>query len=202
MPQGAKKRKYTHVKHYHLKNPLCKCITDRAPEIAFREDLGHWEQDTVVGKAKGKNAVLLVLSERKTRYEIVLKIPSKSARSVCDALNKLRRKCGRNFKDIFKTITVDNGTEFSDTKNMEKYCPIYYCHPYSSWERGTNENINKMIRRHIPKGKDITPYTHKDIRYIQNWINNYPRKILGWQTAKEAFQAELTKLGITNCALC
>lgn len=98
----------------------------------------------------------------------------------------------------FKTITVDNGTEFTDANGIEKNkrTTLYYCHPYSSWERGSNENQNKFVRRHIPKGKSMLKVTDKQVKYIQDWMNNYERAILGWQTPKERFLQELSKLGI------
>ena len=105
-------------------------------------------------------------------------------------MNRLERKLGKGFEDTFKTITCDNGCEFLDFEGIEKSIrnkqnrtKVYFAHPYSSWERGTNENINKMIRRFVPKGVDISSYSDKDIERIQNWINNYPRRILGGLSA-------------------
>ena len=99
------------------------------------------------------------------------------------------------FRKTFKTITVDNGGELMDTVGIEKSCKtkgsrttIYYCHPYSSWKRGSNENANSLIRRFIPKGTPIENYTDKQILKIEQWINNYPRKILGYQSANMLYQ--------------
>ena len=93
----------------------------------------------------------------------------------------------KRFTKKFKSITVDSGSEFLGWKSLERFVPaknkvrtqIYYCHPYSAWERGSNEQINGHIRRFIPKGSDISRYTHKQIKKIQDWLNNYPRRILG-----------------------
>jgi IS30 family transposase len=124
------------------------------------------------------------------RKELIFKLPSKSQASVVNALNKLERKMGAGFSRIFKTITCDNGCENLDFEGIEKSVikegsrtKVYYAHPYSAWERGTNENINKMIRRFIPKGADISKYTKKEIEHIEHWINNYPRKILNGLSA-------------------
>ena len=115
-------------------------------------------------------------------------------------LNQIEREIGsQNFQQIFKTITMDNGVEFLDFAGIEKGCrnknkkrtKAYYCHPYSSWERGTNENSNKLIRRFIPKGTIIENYTDEEIIYIQNWINNYPRKIFNGKTANMIKEEEL-----------
>ena len=152
-----------------------------------RKIYGHWEMDTVVGGQKKGMACLLVLSERMTREEIVIKIKNKKTSSVVHALNMLERKLGsRKFREKFKTITCDNGCEFMDAKGIEKSrytkgnrTTLYYCHPYSSYERGTNENINRMIRRFFPKGINFDTVTQKEVTMVQDWINNYPRKIFG-----------------------
>lgn len=109
----------------------------------------------------------------------------------CKALNSLERKHGyEGFRNKFKTITVDNGCEFLNAEGMEqsikrkkeKRTAVYYAHPYSSWERGTNENTNKLIRRFVPKGSGINELSPKMVKYIENWLNNYPRRILDYKT--------------------
>ena len=106
----------------------------------------------------------------------------------------MERKMGRvKFAEKFKTITVDNGSEFLNHKKMEeslrsktkKRTQIYYCHPYSSWERGTNEQTNGMVRRFIPKGRVIGIILKKEIKEIQDWLNNYPRRIFGGMSVKQ-----------------
>ena len=182
--KSVKKRDYHKIRQA-ITNTKGTSIADRPVEIDDRNEFGHWEMDTVVGK-QGTKTVLLVLSERMTRQELIFKIKSKSQVEVIKIMNRLERKNGSNFKELFKSITTDNGGEFLDFESIEKsiLCnkkrtKMYFAHPYSSWERGTNENINKMIRRFIPKGIDISVFSTKEIERIQNWINNYPRKILG-----------------------
>lgn len=178
-------------------------IEKRPLEVETREEFGHWEMDTVKGKRGVTKSCLLVLSERKTRMELIIKMPDQGAASVVASLDSLERKWGDQFSTVFKTITVDNGVEFSDTEGIErsvfdskkKRTSVYYCHAYSSWERGTNENINKMIRRHIPKGADFDDKTDDDIIYVENWINSYPRRLFRFQTSKALFDAEMEKLG-------
>lgn len=105
----------------------------------------------------------------------------------------LELKYKNGFKDKFKTITVDNGSEFLDYEGIErsrlgtntKRTKVYYEHPYSSWKRGTNENCNRLIRRFIPKGTDISKISKAKIKSIENWINNYPRRILGYKSVSE-----------------
>lgn len=161
-------------------------IAERPKEIENRAEFGHWELDTVVGK-QGTKAVLMVLTERALNVEIVRKIESKSELCIVSEINKLERHLGSGkFKEVFKTITCDNGCENLDYEGIEqsvitkgKRTKVYYAHPYSSYERGSNECANKLIRRFIPKGTDISQFSKKQIRYIQNWINNYPRRIFG-----------------------
>lgn len=170
-------------------------IEKRPEDIDGRDCAGHWEMDCVVGK-QGTKKTLLVLTERYSRMELVRLMPDKTIRSVTKALDGIEKQCGsRLFKSIFKTITVDNGSEFSDAAGMErsinggKRTSIYYCHPYSAYERGSNENANKLIRRHYPKGISFDKVSKKSIRKLQDWINNYPRKIFDYCCAKDVFVA-------------
>lgn len=194
--KNKKKPKIDSKPKFRVKRPLCTSIEERPEEIENRETFGHWEMDTVIGKAKGGGPVLLVLTERLSRQEIIRKIGSKTTSEVVRALNRLERDMGASFKHIFRTITIDNGSEFMDTEGIEKSCrtksprtKVYYCHPYSSWERGSNENANGIIRRFIPKGTSIEQYSDKDIARVERWINNYPRKILGYQTSQMLFDS-------------
>ena len=176
-------------------------IERRPEEVEDREIFGHWEMDTVKGKQGKTKSCMLVLTERKTRDEIIVKLKDQCAASVVEALDRLERKWGDMFKKVFRSITVDNGTEFSNCEGMErsvlgegKRTFVFYCHPYSSWERGSNENNNRLIRRHIPKGTDFDENTDADIAYIENWINNYPRAIFEYKTAEQMFEEEVRKL--------
>lgn len=176
-----------------LNNRSGQSIEKRDPEILERKTYGHWEMDTVVGGQKKGRSCLLVLSERMTREEIIIKLRDKKAASVVRALNKLEKKYGsRKFREKFKTITCDNGVEFLDGEGIERSCctkgnrtMLYYCHPYSAYERGTNENINRMIRRFFPKGISFDEVTPKQIQFVEDWINNYPRKILNGFSSRQ-----------------
>ena len=193
--KDGKKRKYRRVRQA-LNNIKGTSISDRPEHIEKREEIGHWEMDCVVGKA-GTKAVLLVLSERAMRKELIFKLKNKTQDEVTKVLDKLERGIGRTkFAQMFKSITTDNGGEFLDFGRIEKSLfakkkkrtKMYYAHPYSAWERGTNENINKMIRRFIPKGVDISRFSDIEIKQIENFINSYPRKILGGLSADMATQ--------------
>lgn len=175
---------------------------EKRPEVVnTRETFGHWEMDTVVGLRGKSKKSLLVLTERKTRKEIIMELKRHTAAEVVKSLNKLERKWGKMFYKVFKTITVDNGSEFADFEGMEKAAhrkgsrvKLYYCHPYSSCERGSNENQNRMIRRHVPKGTDFDTVSGDTVKQIEIWINNYPRRLFNYGTAEERFNEEMAKL--------
>ena len=188
------KRKYKKVSKIALNNTVSRSIDERPEDINNREKLGHWEMDCVVS-GKGSKSALLVLTERKSRRNLIFKIKGKTQENVAKVLDKLERRHKHKFKEIFKSITMDNGCEFVNQVLIEKSVltkkkrtTAYYAHPYSSWERGSNENANKIIRRFIPKGADISKYAEKEIKRIEYWINNYPRKILKYKTAKEVYE--------------
>ena len=197
--KGKKKNKgYRKVRAAHL--PQGDSIEDRPEEIAERAMPGDWEMDTVVS-CKKDAARLLVLTERMFRQEIIIKMPDGTTQSVVRSLDRLERKLGsRLFRRIFRTITVDNGSEFSDCKGMEtsifggQRTKMYYCHPYSSYERGSNENLNKMFRRLFPKGTNFDEVPDEEIIAAADWMNNYPREILGRTTAARAFNEQLAQI--------
>lgn len=181
-------------------------IEKRPEEINARESFGHWEMDTVVGPRGKSKKVMLVLTERKTRKEIIELLSDHTTESVISALNRIERRFGSKFYKVFKTITVDNGSEFADCDGMEKKhrsktnrTKIYYCHPYSSYERGSNEVNNRLIRRFIPKGLNFDDKTSKDIKRIEEWINKYPRRMFGYRSSDELYREELEALGL-QCA--
>ncbi|NCB92875.1 MAG: IS30 family transposase [Clostridia bacterium] len=195
-----KKRKYKKVQQ--ARAAAGTSIEKRPEDIDTRQEFGHWEMDTVVGKrGKSKNS-LLVLTERKTRDEIIFKLPEHTADAVVEAVDRLERKWGEMFKRVFKTITVDNGSEFAYCEELERSIlaegsrtKLYYCHPYSSYERGSNENTNKLIRRKIPKGTNFDNRTEEEVAEVENWINKYPRRIHAYHSAEELFNEELRKIG-------
>ena len=178
------------------KKKLGKSITERPSNINNREEFGHWEIDTVVGEKSKYDSVLLTIVERKTRNAIIHKIASKTAEAVTEALNSIRTIYGDKFSDIFKTITSDNGSEFADLSILEAETDtkVYFTHPYSSFEKGTNERHNGLIRRFIPKGKCISDYSSDDIIFIEEWMNTLPRKILNYKTPEELFEMHLDKI--------
>lgn len=193
--KSKRKRPYNKVK---AKRPPKGISIERRPEeINDRSVFGHWELDSVIGKARGKQESLLVLTERLTRYELILRVLSKTALATVEAVRKAIMQFPQG---TFQTITVDNGSEFQDCESMErdqygnKQLTVYYCHPFSSCERGSNERNNRIIRRYLPKGKSLRDVTQDQCDRIADSINDMPRRILGYDTARERFEAELVKL--------
>ena len=196
LPEKPKRKRPYHTVKTVKRAPKGESIEKRPAEVDVREDVGHWEMDTVYSKKKSSKKTLLVLTERKSRLPIMELMPDRTAESVVAALDRIERRFGsRLFRKLFRTITVDNGGEFADVERLErsvltkgKRTKVYYCHPYSSYERGSNENENKIIRRHFPKGTD-GKVTAVDVKRAEGWIANYPRKILGWKTSEMIFRA-------------
>ncbi|MCI9235679.1 MAG: IS30 family transposase [Anaerotruncus sp.] len=197
------KRKRTYKKVKTVKRPpKGDSIEKRPPEIEERATVGDWEMDTVYSSKKGEKDTLLVLTERKSRIPIMELMPDRTRESVVAALDRIERRFGaRRFRQIFRTITVDNGGEFADVERLErsalckrKRTKVYFCHPYSSYERGSNENENKMIRRHFPKGTDFGKVTAAQVKRAERWIARYPRKILGWKTSEIVFNEYISAL--------
>ncbi len=190
----SRKPKATSQKKCPNKRILGKSIEERPAVIDTRETFGHWEIDTVVGNKKKTDPVLLTLAERKTRFEVIMKLDGKDAQAVDQAILRLRMRAGREFGNLFKTITSDNGSEFSGLHEaLQNVVDVYFSHPYTSWERGTSENQHKLIRRFIPKGKPISEVSEAQCLRIQQWMNDYPRKILGYQTPHECLVKEFKK---------
>jgi len=198
---GKRKRK-NKTAQTEKKAPHGRSIDTRLEEVYSRETFGHLEMDTDIG-TKRKGETLIVLTERKTRYEIILRAKDKSALSTAQVLNYLERRYKKYFCKIFKSITVDNGTEFSCTELLEKSIrrkaprtTLYYCHPYTSSERGSNENQNRFVRKFFPRGTPIKNYTDEYIQATQDYINNKYRKLLNYHTSAELFAVELANLNI------
>lgn len=178
-----------------------KSITERPAAAEARDEYGHWEMDTVVGGAGASSCCLLVLTERKTRRQIIVRIRDRTQKSVVRALDRLERRADNIFARM-KSLTSDNGCEFLDITSIERSAlasgsrraALYFAHPCSAFERGSNENANRIIRRFIPKGSDIGHYTTIQIQEIEDWMNRLHRESLGGKTATEAEREEFNKL--------
>ena len=197
--KGKKKRKHKRVRVQAKRASAGKSIEKRPEHINSREEPGHWEMDSVEGK-RGTKKTMCVMTERAARQEIGRFMPDQTAASIVDTLDKLEVKLGTDrFREIFKSITVDNGSEFADVEGMErsflrpneKRTTIYYCHPRCPGERGSNEKQNQMIRWFFPKGTDFRKVSNKKLQEVIDWINNYPRLLLDWHSSNDLFQVFL-----------
>ena len=187
--------------HSNVSHPGHRSIERRAKEVRTRESIGHWEIDSVIGKASGQSESLLVISERKTRAEIILKAESKTSAETVRQLRRLRRYFGSDWKLIFHTLTSDNGSEFADQATIDGLgVTMFYCHPQSPHERGTNEVNNKLIRRKFPKGQSLSRVTQTQATQVQHWVNNYSRPMFGGSSAADMLKAEFEKLPLNDRA--
>lgn len=168
-------------------------ISQRPIEAEKRLEFGHFEGDLIIGNPKTSKSNLFTLTDRKTRYEIAIKVPDKTTKSIVEALNQIEHKLGSdNFRILFKSITFDNGVEFRDVKGIEnspftnrERVKTYFANPYHSWERGTNENVNRQLRRYFPKGTDFSKISQEVITKTVNKINYGKRHSLANKSSIE-----------------
>ncbi|MBK5244221.1 MAG: IS30 family transposase [Eubacteriaceae bacterium] len=163
-------------------------IDNRPKHIDLREEVGHWEGDLMIGKDH-KSAIGTIV-ERKSRYTLIIKLKARNSKEVAKMFSKYLNQLNPLFK---KTMTYDNGIEMAKHQLITRKTgmKIYFAHPYSSWERGTNENTNGLIRRYLPKGTNFNEIDKKRLQIIQEKLNNRPRKIIGYKTPKEILDSEL-----------
>lgn len=170
-------------------HPKLPSIEVRPEPINQRSEPGHWEMDLIIGK-KDTRPVLLTLTERYSRQEMIFKLPNRQAATIRKVFDRLERQLP-DFKQRFKSITTDNGSEFLEYDKLIQSIrggqrfEVYYCHSYAAWEKGTVERHNRMIRRWFPKGTDFGKVTKKEVAELQAWMNGYPRKVLNWRTPDE-----------------
>lgn len=178
-----------------------KSIHKRPKEIDENKEFGHWELDCVEGTKESKKTYMTLL-ERVTKKYIVIEMVCHTSECIKEAIDSLEEKYGKKFKKIFKSMTTDNGHEFlnydkieiSKFNKRERRTTVYYADPYSSWQKGMNENCNGILRRFIPKGTDLNKVNKEKLEEILKKINGKPRKILGFVSAEERFKEELEKI--------
>lgn len=176
------------------KKILGKSIDERPAIADTREEYGHWEGDGIVGK--GHKGHLVTLVERQSGMGMLFNVVNREQNKIVGILDSLEKEYGKHFKEIFKTITFDNGPEFSDSAGMEANgrTEVYYAHPYSSFERGTNENWNGIVRRFIPKDSSFANLTDQDMIRINNYINTMPRKRFGYRTPLDLWNEKINAI--------
>jgi IS30 family transposase len=169
-----------------------KSIKERPKEVRKREIAGHWELDTVVSSRGKSKACLATFVERKTRFLYAVLMPNRKAVTLNNALFSALSNLP---KTIIKSLTVDRGKEFAKYEDIEKYLEtdVYFADPYSSWQRGTNENTNGLLREYFPKKFNFNTTDQDEVNHVLNLLNHRPRKCLGYKTPYEAFINELNK---------
>ena len=188
--KGTKYREKGSTRRYSRAKCAEHSIDNRPKEADDRENFGHWELDTVKGGKDGSTQCLFTMTERKSRKEIARKMPDAKGKSTVEAIDKIEREIGSDaFRKIFITMTCDGGTEFMDIDGIERSCidgkprtRLYFAHPYTACERGTNENHNRILRRFFPKSCDFSKVTDEEVDQAELWMNNYPRRIHGGKT--------------------
>ena len=177
-------------------------------EIKNKETNTHFEGDSVVGVAKGRHNTLITLVNTASQFLLIRRSENKTGQATVDVLDKLEEEIPELWR-IMETLLLDNGIEFSKIEEMmtsvkdkeKKRFQVYFTHPYASYERGCNENKNRMIRRYFKKGKLVEDLSDEDILNIARKINNMPRKALGYRTPLEVFENNLKKKGIDTSFL-
>ncbi len=189
-----KKRRKRYGKGYERRGQIVgrRSIEERPAHIENRSQIGHWEADTVIG-VNHKHAIV-TLVERKSGYGLIAKVQNKTAKLVSKAIVKLLEP----FKAKVKTLTYDNGTEFAKHAWVDKKLSStgYFARPYCSWQRGSNENFNGLLRQYVPKKRSLSTVTDEEITMIQNRLNYRPRKRLGFKTPHEVFHQSLNRVAL------
>jgi IS30 family transposase len=163
-------------------------IDQRPAHIELRQEVGHWEGDLMIGV--GQKSAIATNVERKTRYTFIMKIDNRKSTTVTKAFAETLNTLPQY---IIKSMTYDNGMEMANHKWLAQKTGIniFFAHPYSSYERGTNENTNGLIRRFFPKGTDFNTITALQLKHAQDKLNNRPRKVLGYKTPNQMMQQEI-----------
>ena len=190
--QKQKRKRYASGRDRRGQIPNRRPLSERPLHIEARRQVGHWECDTVIG-ASHKGAVVTMV-ERKSGYALMAKVEKKTSELVSSAIvDKLQPMAAR-----VKTLTFDNGKEFAGHAHIDQQLQstAYFARPFASWERGSNENLNGLLRQYVPKKRAMSTVSDEEIRMIQNRLNNRPRKRLGFKTPAEVFHQSLKRVAL------
>ena len=166
-------------------------ISERPASVEDRAVPGHWEGDLLCGS---KNSYIVTLVERHSRYVMLAKIPSRDTHTVVNALIKQAKKLPDH---LYKSLTWDRGVELTDHKRftLATDIQVYFCDPHSPWQRGSNENTNRLLRQYFPRGTDLSVHSQTRLNYVARELNERPRETLGFKTPKEKYQACVASTG-------
>ncbi len=194
LPRGKARR---HRKRWRLKASrgaqglgVVPRIEERPKAVPSRRRFGDWEGDSMLGRRQ-KGVIVSVQQERKSRYIVLTKCRDKSA---CQTTRAIVRRMNKVHTCLRRTLTLDRGTENAEYKAFG--LPVFFCDPYSSWQKGSVENVIGLLRRYLPKGLDLATMTPKQLRTIQDRLNSRPRKILGFKTPAEVLSSHCKRLGV------
>lgn len=183
--------------HKQSRIPGAVSIENRPEKVMKRKQAGHFETDLIEGRKESKTVISIAI-ERKTRYILLKKLKNKKAKIKSKSMIKdlkMLESLQKSNKPIIKSITADNGSENTKHAKISRSLKtkFYFCHPYSSWEKGTVENMIGRIRSYLPKGINLTMFTYQQIQWLENQLNNTPRKCLNYLTPNEAMEEEVNK---------
>ena len=191
LPCRGKKYKKRNIKTRKVwkKAPMRMSISSRPAKEKLKQEIGHWEGDTV--ESKGHKGGLGTFVDIRSKYVVIKKLRDKSSAEMKNAIIGSFKNC----PELIRTLTVDNGSEFAlhDDVRKELKSKVYFADPYSPWQRGLNENTNGLIRKFYPKGTDFSKISEREILKVQDLLNNRPRDLLGFNTPKQVFVKEVIK---------
>lgn len=190
--QKQKRKRYASGRDRRGQIPNRRPLSERPAHIEERKQIGHWECDTVIG-ANHKQAIVTVV-ERKSGYAVIAKVSNKTADLVGAAIISMLQP----FEARVKTLTYDNGKEFCGHAKIDDALNStgYFARAFASWERGSNENFNGLLRQYVPKKRAMNDITDEEIKMIENRLNNRPRKRLGFKTPAEVFHQSLSRVAL------
>ena len=188
--QKQKRKRYAGGRDRRGQIPHRRPLSDRPVHIELRKQVGHWECDTVIG-ANHKGAIVTMV-ERKSGFSVIVKVSQKTSELVSRAIIEGLRP----YMVRVITLTYDNGKEFAGHIQIDQALnsTSYFARPFASWERGSNENFNGLLRQYVPKKRSLNTVTEDEITMIQNRLNNRPRKRLGFKTPAEVFNQSLKRV--------
>ena len=190
--QKQKRKRYAGGRDRRGQIPHRRPLSDRPVHIELRKQVGHWECDTVIG-ANHKGAIVTMV-ERKSGFRVIVKVSQKTSELVSRAIIEGLRP----YMVRVITLTYDNGKEFAGHIQIDQALnsTSYFARPFASWERGSNENFNGLLRQYVPKKRSLNTVTEDEITMIQNRLNNRPRKRLGFKTPAEVFNQSLKRVAV------
>ena len=176
------------------KLPNRRSIEERPEIVEQRQRLGDWEVDTILGK--GRRQAIVTLTERKSRLALIGKVERRTAQAVREAIIGLLKPCEAHVH----TLTADNGKEFANHQEISQKlnADFFFAHPYAAWERGSNENMNGLLRQYFPKGRDFGTISEEEIRAVMFKLNNRPRKCLDFNSPFQEFFKNMVPVALTS----